>query len=186
MNLINFSNNFIGFQEGEDILVDTGILLAYFNEYDAYYSAVKELFDHYIYGTNTSIFLYVNPTIVNEITHLAHDPVKRYLAAHPADQTKFDMTTLNTLQDKITNGVKGLIEDEILYVLDGNEESVIKQIELSKALGSADAVNASIADLFGTSFLTVDKKLAYKMKSVEIELPNIRNVYYTTSQFRDY
>ncbi|PTQ57319.1 MAG: hypothetical protein BSOLF_1870 [Candidatus Carbobacillus altaicus] len=82
--------------------------------------------------------------------------------------------------------MKGLIEDEILYVLDGNEESVIKQIELSKALGSADAVNASIADLFGTSFLTVDKKLAYKMKSVEIELPNIRNVYYTTSQFRDY
>lgn len=96
--------------------MDTGILLAYFNEYDAYYSAVKELFDHYIYGTNTSVFLYVNPTTVNEITHLAQDPVKRYLAAHPADQTKFDMTTLNTLQDKITNGVKGLIEDEILYV----------------------------------------------------------------------
>ncbi|CCQ93883.1 conserved hypothetical protein [[Clostridium] ultunense Esp] len=70
--------------------------------------------------------------------------------------------------------------------MDGNEESVKKQIELSKILGSADAVNASIADLFGTSFLTVDTKLAYNLKNVQIKLPHIKNVYYTTSKYRDY
>lgn len=161
-------------------------MLAHFNEYDAYYSTVKELFDKHIYGANTTFFLYVNPTIVNEITHLAQDPVKRYLNAQPSERTKFDMETLITLQNKIANGVKGLIEDEILYVLDGNEESVKKQIELYKMLGSADAVNASIANLFGTSFLTVDARLAYNLKNVESELPNIQNVFYTTSKYRDY
>ncbi|MBO8171498.1 MAG: hypothetical protein H0Z33_06395 [Bacillaceae bacterium] len=186
MNLINFSDNFTGFHEGEDILVDTGILLAYFNEYDAYYSTVKDLFDNHIYGTDRTLFLYVNPTIVNEITHLAQDPVKRYLNAYPSERDKFDMITLINLQNKIANGVKNLIENEILYVLDGNEESVKKQIELYKTLGSADAVNASVANLYGTSFLTVDAKLAYNLKSVENQLPYIQNVYYTTSRYRDF
>ena len=39
MELINFnSENFKGFPEGEEVLVDTGIILAYLNEYDTWHN----------------------------------------------------------------------------------------------------------------------------------------------------
>ena len=46
--------DFQGFVEGEDILVDTGVLLAFYNPYDAYYSTVNQLFDKHILHNDQS------------------------------------------------------------------------------------------------------------------------------------
>jgi hypothetical protein len=56
MKIINFSDNFIGFDEGEDILVDTGILFAFYNEYDAYHSTVKHLFFNHVFNNDQALF----------------------------------------------------------------------------------------------------------------------------------
>lgn len=187
MKTIDFNHSsFKGFQDGEDILIDTGILLAFFNEYDAYYSTVSSLFKNHIFNNDQVTFLYINPTIVNEITHLAQTPFKQYLKAHPHEVGKISQLEVEALTKSINNNVSDLINQGILNVLDGDSESVKHQIKLSKALGSADAVNASIANLYGTSFLTVDAALARNMKSNESELPNVRNVYFTSGRHRKF
>ena len=62
------SPDFKGLVEHEDILLDTGVILAFLNKYDAWHKTVAELFDKHIIGNDTAIFLYVNPTLVNEVT----------------------------------------------------------------------------------------------------------------------
>lgn len=43
MKIIDFNNKgFSGFEENEDILIDTGVLLAYYNEFDAYYTTIQQ------------------------------------------------------------------------------------------------------------------------------------------------
>lgn len=80
MRIIDFNHpEFQGFSEGEDILIDTGVWLAFYNQYDAYHSTVKRLFDKHVLHNEKNLFLYINPTIVNEITHLASTPLKKYL-----------------------------------------------------------------------------------------------------------
>jgi predicted nucleic acid-binding protein len=187
MRIIDFNHlDFQGFVEGEDILVDTGVLFAFYNPYDAYHSTVKQLFDKHILHNDKNLFLYINPTIVNEITYLASTPLKKYLTSFPDKANDFTNSDIENIEKTITNGIKELIENEVLSILDGDKESVIKQISLYKELGSADAVNASIANLYGISFLTVDKRLVENMFSQGTELPNITNVYYTTGKHRDY
>ncbi|APO47573.1 hypothetical protein BS614_28385 [Paenibacillus xylanexedens] len=80
--------------------------------------------------------------------------------------------------------MKVFIEEEILKVLDGDGTSVAQQIELTSRLGATDAANVSIANLYGTNFLTVDNKLVRNMISCSDELSKIENVYYTTPLHR--
>ena len=61
MEKIDFSaDDFYGFSDGEDILVDTGIILAYLNSYDAWSEVVTELFDKHILAEDMdkTLFLY--------------------------------------------------------------------------------------------------------------------------------
>ena len=186
MNLIDFADNFHGFEEGEDILIDTGILFAYYNEYDAYYDVVNHLFQNHVFHDTASLFLYVNPTIVNEISHLAKDPFRQYTKARLTEPINLTPEDAVKMEDIIIGNIKQLIENQVLLVLDGDDSSVLKQLELYKKLGSADAVNASIANLFGTSFLTVDFRLANNMQDVKHSLSNVQNIYYTTGRYRSY
>lgn len=82
--------------------------------------------------------------------------------------------------------MKNFLEEEVLKVLDGNTESTLLQIKLSNKLGAADASNASVANLYGTSFLTIDNRLVHNMFSSSKDLPNIKNIYFTTPIFRSY
>lgn len=187
MKRIDFnSSSFHGFEDGEDILVDTGILFAYFNEYDAYFETISGLFLNHILNNQKSLFLYINPTIIDEVTHLAKTPLKQYLKSHESETSNFTNDDHTTLQDKITYQVRELVEKEVLLVLDGDRNSVLKQLDLYKQLGSADAANASIANLYGTSFLTIDARLSHNIDSVQSELPNIKNIYYTSGRYRTY
>jgi predicted nucleic acid-binding protein len=187
MKIIDFNHpDFQGFAEDEDILVDTGIWLAFYNPYDAYHSTVKQLFNNHVLHNDKNLFLYINPTIVNEITHLASTPLKQYLNSFPEKANDFTNSDIENIEKTIVNGIKELIENEVISILEGDKESVIKQILLYKELGSADAVNASIANLYGISFLTVDRKLAENIFNQRTQLPNITNVYYTTGKNRDY
>ncbi len=187
MRLLDFNHpKFTGFSEGEDILIDTGILYAYYNKYDAYYSTVTKLFNEHILHNDNALFLYVNPLIVNEIAHLARDPLKQYLKSHPTEKSNFTASDREVVEHGIVDGVNELIENEVLLILEGDKDSVLKQISLYKELGAADAVNASIANLYGTSFLTVDSTLARNILSERSSLPNIKNVYYTNGRNRDY
>jgi predicted nucleic acid-binding protein len=154
MKIIDFNNSsFSGFQPEEDILIDTGIILAFYNKYDAYYTTVTNLFNTHILNNNNNVFLYINPTVINEIAHLAKTPLKQYLKKFPGESSNFTAGDIEKLTSNIIDGVKELIEHEVLLILDGDKESALKQIELSVPLGAVDAVNASIANLYGTSFL---------------------------------
>ncbi|MFO1444045.1 hypothetical protein KDN24_12695 [Bacillus sp. Bva_UNVM-123] len=84
MKIIDFNTpSFSGFQKEEDILLDTSIILGYYNKYNAYHTTITELFQNHILNNDNDLFLYINPTILNEITHLASNPLKQYLNRYP-------------------------------------------------------------------------------------------------------
>jgi len=187
MKIIDFNNpSFSGFEPDEDILIDTGIILGYYNKFDAYYSTVSELFQNHILNNDNNMFLYINPTVINEINHLAMNPLKQYLNKFPNKSSDFSISDKENLTSNIVNGVKELIENDVLLILDGDKESTLKQIELSASLGAVDAVNASIANLYNTSFLTVDRALTENIVKKQSQLANIKSIYYTTGRNRDY
>lgn len=185
MQLIDFNSSYFkGFEDKEEILVDTGIIFAYLNEYDVWHTTVKKLFVNYILNNDQVIFLFVNPTIINEVEFLSEKPLKFYLEKHPNISVRQE--EIDRVKKLLNKSLTQLISSNILNILDGDKESVLKQIKLSKELGAADAVNASIADAYGINFLTVDRKLADNMNLQNKELQNVNKVYYTKGYYRDY
>lgn len=130
--------------------------------------------------------MFVNPTIVNEIANLAQNPLEQFFKAFPEEAKYYNDEDKIAVRDDIMGKIRELIEKEILIVLDGDKESVIKQIEITNKLGAADAVNASLAHLYGISFLTVDRNLVRNIEDIRDELSNIKNLYYTTPRHRAY
>jgi len=183
MNLVDF-NNFEGFESEEDVLVDTGILLALFNKNDSWFTTVNELFEKHIFNNDNAIFLYVNPCIINETTYLAKKPFNNYLKSHPSET--FSENEIISATDSIINEVNELIKNEVLLILDGNKDTVLKQIELCKDLGDADSLNVAIANEYGISFLTVDNRLVNNINRNKNKVQNINNIYYTLPSYRDY
>ena len=185
MQIIDFnSSSFKGFEDGEEILLDTGILLAYLNEYDAWHTTVENLFNKHIFGNDKVIFLFVNPTMINEVLHLGKEPLKRYIEKHP--NNKIDLEEKERVQKHINNTISVLVEEEVLNVLDSDKETLIKQINISNELGAGDAVHASIANEYGINFLTIDRRLAEKIKEMEDKLGNIPKIYLTYGRHKDY
>lgn len=113
MQIIDFNDNFKGFEESEDILVDTGILLALFNKYDGWFTTVNELFENHIINNENAIFLYVNPCIINETTYLAKKPFKNYLKLH-SNET-FTQKDISDMTDNITKEIQNI--HNIYYTL---------------------------------------------------------------------
>ncbi|PWX37194.1 hypothetical protein CYK80_12375 [Clostridium perfringens] len=184
MELINFnSENFKGFPEGEEVLVDTGIILAYLNEYDTWHNTVKNLFENHILNNDETIFLFVNPCIINEVTFLKDKPINNYLKK---TGNRVNMEEVQRVSKAVLEGLNIMVDNEILEIIDGDKNSVKKQIELSDFLGSADAVNASIANAYGINFLTIDTRLANNMKIKEEELKDIKIIYHTTPEHKTY
>ena len=190
MKRIDFNSpDFKGFENNEKILLDTGIILALANEYDAWHNTVTDLFSNHILTddndeNNKALFLFINPTILNEITHLADRPFKQYAIKNK----QIDLSTIDpqaVVGDTVSN-VKTLIENEVLLIADGNKESAIKQIELYSILGSADAANISIANELGLNFLTVDIRLSSNIYRIKNKLRKISKVYYTKNHYRTY
>ncbi len=101
MKIIDFNDNFKGFENKEDILIDTGILLALFNSKDGWFTTVNKLFEQHIFNAENILFLYVNPSIVNEVTYLAKEPFKNYIKSHPNES--FTQDEANESTDKIIN-----------------------------------------------------------------------------------
>jgi predicted nucleic acid-binding protein len=182
--LVDFNNGFKGFDNEEDILVDTGILLALFNKNDGWFTTVNGLFEKYVFNNDNAIFLYVNPCIINETTYLAKKPFDRYLKSHPTET--FSEDEIVTATDNIINEINELVKNEVLMVLDGNKDTVLKQIELCKYMGDADSLNVSIANEYGISLLTVDNRLVNDVNTNKDKLQNINNIYYTIPKYRDY
>lgn len=94
-------------------------------------------------------------------------------------QITYNPTLLKTQEDFTRDMMKTFIDEEVLKVRDGDQDSAFQQIELTSRLGAADAANTSIANLYGLNFLTVDNKLVHNMYSCSSELNNIKKVYYT-------
>ncbi|MCD8510412.1 MAG: hypothetical protein LRY73_11480 [Bacillus sp. (in: Bacteria)] len=187
MKIINFNDHlFTGFENEESILIDTGVVYAYYNYYDAYHHTVRNLFDTHVFGNEDVLFLFVTPTIINEIVNLAQKPLDQYLKAYPNECSTFNETDKKIVRDEIMKKIKELVKDDILNILDGDKESVLKQIEITNKLGAADAVNVSIAHMYGISFLTVDNRLVNNIREIETAVDNINNIYYTKPKHRTY
>lgn len=184
MILIDFNEKFTGFEDKEDILLDTGILLALLNEYDTWHSTVKHLFINHIFNNDKTTFLYINPTMTNEVTHLRDKPLQQYKENHPNEEISEEQAM--NASNELIRDIKDLIQLGILKFLGGNEASVLKQLSIFEQVGSADAANISIANEYGTSFLTTDATLARKSKTIEIELESIPKIYYTTAIHMSY
>lgn len=185
MQLIDFnSKSFKGFEDKEEILLDTGIIFAYLNEYDVWHTTVKKLFENHIFNNDKVMFLFVNPTVINEVEFLSQQPLKFYLQKHP--DKSVNQCEIDRVKKLLNMSLIQLIESRILNILDGDKESVLKQIKLSNILGAADAVNATIADAYGINFLTVDRRLANHMYQLQKDLKDIEKIYYTQGKYRDY
>ncbi|BFT69314.1 PIN domain-containing protein [Paenibacillus sp. P36] len=185
MVIVDFNNphEFQGFDQGEDILVDTGILLALASSHDPWHETVKELFDNYIFPEGELILLYTNPLVVNEVLHLSTRSLKNFTERFGI---MFSDADRHDLEAFIENMLTIFIEEGILKVLEGDKDSVLHQIKLKKHLGSADAANVSLANLYGTNFLTLDNILKNNMVKAENFLPNIKKIYYTTPLHMSY
>ncbi|MCY8115393.1 hypothetical protein MOC26_01725 [Bacillus spizizenii] len=186
----DFNNGFKGFADNEKILLDTCVILALANEYDAWHNTVSNFFWNSILNddddddNSKALFLFVNPMILSELTHLAGRPLDNYAKKHP----KEDLTKINAKKviDNTVGDIKKLIENDVFLVVDGNKETVKKQIQLYKSLGPTDAANVAIANEHGLNFLTVDVRLANNMIRNQKRLPNIETVYTTTPKHRTY
>lgn len=184
MEKIDFNNNFFtGFEQGEDILVDTSVLLALVADYDPWHQTVLNLFNRYIFPEESIVLLYTNPIIINEVLHLSNKSLVRFIERF---EVQYSNDEKREKKNFIENMLQVLIEEKVLRILDGDLDSVIRQIKLSETLGAADAANASIANSFGSNFLTTDRILADKIEICRDELPNIKKVYYTIPKHRDY
>lgn len=187
MQKINFNEtSFSGFANGEDILLDTGIILAYLSTHDTWHSTVKNLFNNHIFNNNNAIFLYINPCVLNEVIHLTSNQksISTYLEKHP------EITLTDEQKDEIerntVEALKILVDNEILIPLDGDKNTYLKQMETYKTLGSADAFNASLASEYGISFLTVDNKLVNNIENNISYFDGINQLYYTTGKYKEY
>jgi len=182
MKKINFNNkDFKGFIENEDILLDSCVILALLNFYDAWHDTVSALFDEHIFNSDNTVFLYVNPLLIDEVTHIIDKPAKEFADIKglilPIDvQEKARTDTTSALRE--------MIEKEVLIILEGTKSSVLKQLSLYETLGSADAAHASLANEYGISLLTVDNKLVNNIFMLQEELKDINNVYFTTPEHR--
>lgn len=186
MRKIDFNDDFTGFEDKEDILVDTGILLALLNEYDTWNSTVKNLFDNHVFNNDNVLFLYINPCIQNELTNLISNgkPIEWYKKQHP--DFRITQEEMDEIEKNSIEAIKFLIENEILLILDSNKESAVQQLKLYKELGAADAVNVSIVNEYGISLLTVDNRLINNIEKNIDKLENIHNLYYTTPVYKSY
>lgn len=184
---IDFSSeNFVGFEDGEDILVDTGVLLAYLNNYDAWSKVVTDLFNNYILQSNKTLFLYINPCILNEIMNLTdkNKSIQSYLKKHKS--VSFTDNDISNIENKTVGALKILIENEILIPLEANKDTYLRQMNTYKELGSADSFNVSLANDYGISFLTVDNKLVANIENNIYNFPDLGNVYYAPPNKQSY
>jgi len=186
MEIIDFNRDFSGFLDGEDILLDTGILLAYLNKYDSWSTTVSKLFTEYILNNNNELYLYINIAILNEITNLIgkNKAIQEYMNKHE-NHGITDEEIIRVEKDSIEQ-LKILLENDVIQYLDMTKESYLTQLELYKSLGAADAINASIANEHGISFLTVDNRLVNNIYRNKDKLNNISNLYYTSPEYKDY
>lgn len=189
MEKIDFSSDdFAGFSDNEDILVDTGILLAYLNSYDAWSEVVTELFNTHILAEdlNKTLFLYINPCVLNEIMNLTgkHKTIEYYMRKHSSEM--FSEEEIAEVEQKTTNALRILIENEILIPLEANKETYLRQMNTYKELGSADSFNVSLANDYGISFLTVDNKLVKHIEENIANFPDLGNVYYAPPEKQSY
>ncbi len=189
MEKIDFSSNdFAGFSDGEDILVDTGVLLAYLNDYDSWSNVVKELFNTHILQEDADkvLFLYINPCVLNEIMHLTNSNqcIITYLKKHKGEEITDE--EIAEVERKTVGALRILIENDILIPLEANKETYLRQMNTYKELGSADSFNASLANDYGISFLTVDNKLVTHIEENLFNFPDIGNIYYASPEKQSY
>lgn len=189
MEKIDFSSSdFAGFSDGEDILVDTGILLAYLNSYDAWSEVVTKLFDDYILSEDLdkTLFLYINPCVLNEIMNLTgkNKTLEYYMRKHKSESITDE--EIAEVEKKTVDALRILIENEILIPLEANKETYLRQMNTYKELGSADSFNASLANDYGISFLTVDNKLVKNIEKNIFNFPDLGKVYYAPPEKQSY
>lgn len=183
MEKIDFRNNFDGFSAGEDILMDTGILLAFLNEFDHWHYAVEKLFNDYIYNNDKEIYLYIDACIQNELTHLLS--IDNLTEHYVRDYTGcgIPLRDFEIISTQSIMSLKELIENDVVKLLDFNREISLKQLNLCNELGAADAMNVCLADEYGISFLTVDNRLVNRIMASGKEFTGIQKVYYTIPRF---
>ena len=180
MKIIDFNRDFMGFESAEDLLLDTGIILAVLNKYDVWHTTVKNLFEQHISNNNTN--LYVHSGIISEILHLAKKLAKEYMKHF---DTVLTQEEINEAIFVTVNGVAELVEEQHVIL---NSDRISSRIHIRNAqyFGSTDALTVSIAESYGISLLTVDRKLINNLYAKEYEFPNIVNVYFTTPANMDY
>lgn len=184
MEIIDFNRNFKGFCDNEDILLDTGVILALLNRYDAWHTTVKDLFNNFVFNSTVNLSLYIHPGIVNEVTHLSGKPLEQYMTKHQNlsfSRSDIDIITTDTLQK-----IRDFIEQDILIVLESTKQTLLKQIDHCRYFGALDSLTVAMTDEYGISLLTVDNRLVNNIASKAGEFKNIVRVYHTTPAYRSY
>ena len=126
MKIIDFNQSFQGFYDSEDILLDTGVILALLNQYDTGHTTVKNLFNNFVFNSTVDLSLYIHSGIVNEVTHLSGKPLEQYMAKHP--QLSFSRSDIEIITTDTLQKIRDFIDQDILIVLEGTKQTLLKQI----------------------------------------------------------
>ena len=184
MKIIDFNQNFNGFYDSEDILLDTGVILALLNQYDAWHATVRNLFNSYVFNSMVNLSLYIHPGIVNEVTHLSGKPLEQYMTKH--QQLSFSRSDIEIITTDTLQKIRDFIDQEILIVLEGNKKILLRQIDHCRYFGAMDSMTVAMSHEYGISLLTVDNKLVNNIAAKANEFNDIARVYHTTPAYRSY
>lgn len=179
----NNFNQFLGFEDNEDIFIDTGIILALLNKYDAWHTTVKNLFNKYIVDSNCKPILYIHSGILTEVTKLADKPLKKYMEAFNFGLSEAD---IDEAIEITLCGLTELIRNEILNPLDADVNIMIRQLKHARYFDSTDALTVSMIEEYAISLLTLDSALVRNIWDKRTDFPRIKNLYSTTANYRDY
>lgn len=157
-----------------DLLVDTGILVAWFDKKDCWHDAVSDFFNRYVIEAEFAPTFYVTPDIINEYLHRSF---KNY-------QTRSKKPITLDIRQRFSNTIRELIQSHALEFIDLTHRAVLDAIDRwgRSSYGAKDAFHISCQHDWGMDLITVDHRLMEDMEN-DSDFKG-RTVYYPSLEMR--
>lgn len=140
-----------------DLLVDAGILIAHFDQNDAWHDAVEDFFHKYVYGATHAPRFYITYDIINECLHrLVQNYEERTgLVASPKVRLSYAKPIIE------------LIASDAIELVTLNDKEVMMAIDrwANSKYGAKDAFHVSCQLDWGLDLITVDHTLMEELEN---------------------
>lgn len=139
-----------------DLLVDTGIWVALFDETDGWSPAVRDFWDSYVLaGTHAPTF-YITPDIINEYIHRI---TKNY-------SSRIGRTALPAKREEYARPLRILLQNRNIEHIDLDTKGSLRALDrwAGSSYGAKDAFHVTCQLDYGLDFMTVDHILMEELE----------------------